>query len=194
MDLIIAGTPDPMERQDKLIALQTEWLGKVTEAIRTGASGVSSAAPGMQVTDLRGIRLPSSAVTGPGGDVVNMIGKAINDANADLRQSMEDLKTALDGSWTDNMGRNTDAILALAQDIETAATGQADAMKAEISIDNTQTINITGATEMVQQIMNALNTRGFVTEEELNDIRATLFNIIDTQIRSGATRPGAIFR
>jgi hypothetical protein len=43
-------------------------------------------------------------------------------------------------------------------------------------------------------VLSALDQRGFVTEQQLEEIRSVLGEIIRNQIESGAARPGVIFR
>jgi len=192
-DLIIASTKDPQERQEKLIQLQIELNDKITEILNGKQGDIGKAGPGFKVDTLNG-GAPAAIRTGPGAEMANYIGDAINKANKELSDSMGNLRALLSGAWSDKMGENTDAMSRLSEQIATAASSKLEDTKAEININQTQTIDITGATEMVQQIMNALNTRGFVTEEELNDIRVTIGKIVEDQIRAGAARPGALFR
>lgn len=195
VDFIVSSVTDPMERQAKLTEVMVQAQQTISSILSKTAGFVGQVGPDFRVNESF-MKLPSAITSpnSPGREIINTIGVAIGEANAQLVESIEGLKTTISSNWADNMALNTEALQRLASEVAAAAVERLEEIKAEIKIDNTQKINITGATEVVQQIMSALEVRGFVTEEQLEDIRKTISKIVEDQIRAGSSRPGALFR
>ncbi len=187
---IAATIKDPAERQVKLLELMVEFQKQAAGKISNTAGLVGSVTPNSAI-ETTNTRLPG-VINGPGTagrEITENISKGIEEANRELRAEITGLKTVLSGNFTDNIVRSIEATEKLASEFRASAASAVQDVKAELNIDNTQKINISGATEIVESVIRALETKDFVTQQDLTEIQKVLAKVIEDQINAGITRP-----
>ena len=107
-------------------------------------------------------------------------------SNEQLAEEMGLLTTALTGDLRNNLVGTTKGLDVLSKAIVKYAEEQAERpVEAEINIDNTQNIKITGVSEIVTGVMAALEAQGFLTPEQLENISETVKKMLDEGIDKG---------
>jgi hypothetical protein len=187
---IIATSKTAAERQARLLELLANTQSDMAKKISGTASLVDNVTPDSTVARQRA-SLPGS-INGPGTagrEIIDNISRGIADANKELRTEIAGLTTVLNGNFADNITRNIEALESLSSQMRASATQAVQDVQAELNIDNTQQINISGATEVVDAVLRALEAKEFVTEQDLREIHKILAKIIEDQINAGVSRP-----
>jgi hypothetical protein len=158
---------------------------------------VPGAGPGFSVDNRAGVQPLPTSISGPGtpvNDVLKTIGVEISAASIELKNSVDGLKSYLTSDFITGTNANTEALERMSAELAKAAVSREQGIKAELNIDNTQKINITGGAEIVQQVLNALNERGFVTQQDLGELQKIISEILRREVENGIARPGILLR
>lgn len=194
-DDIIRQNKDPQVRLIKLQELQVEYLKQVADKMGNVSGNIGMAGPGVDIQRSGGGAIPVVGQQfGPGREILDTIGKGIQSASKDLKESITGFKSVITGTWANKMEQNIKASEDVAAELKRVVEQQADGIQAEININAEKRITVTGAAEIVQSLVDAMNAEGFADEQTVETLRRSFDVTINKLIDNGVLRQGDVPR
>jgi hypothetical protein len=171
---------------EKIVAqeLEANRYLKNIEAVLSNTGGlINNVQPGSEVrSENRNVPLLGDETSVA---VLRTIGGNIAAASTRLAESVDGLRT-LSNNWNAGLESNRLATAELARQMTAIATKEyLTKTEAQINIDNQQKIQITGATEMANQILSVLTNQGWITDAQLDLVRDALRTAIVREVEAG---------
>jgi len=190
---IASSDASALEKQNQLVNLMTEFNGKISEILSSTGSKISSINLGDQVGTNVGESIPSVMLQ-EARPIFDQLGQTIKQTNDELKQEIIGLKGVISNDFIRDLNANTVALRSIGEQLTTRSSENLSQLKAEINIDNEQTINIKGAQDITSSVIRALEERGFVKNEQIRDIEATLEQIMTTLVNERLLKGSNILR
>jgi len=183
---ILASNKTAQEKSEALAKLANQAQGAIRDALNNVASAIGSIVPGgvSGITSFSG-GVPTGGPAGQG--LLDTVLPALTTSLQDLRKEIGAANSNSAG-YLAGIGEAAIALKAVAKTLLDRGQQSLEAIKADLTINNQQTITVTGAAEFSERVINELRKQGFVTEEQVENIDETLREIMRKMIEDGSAR------
>lgn len=173
-------------KRSRIADVIAQTNNNISDAVNKVATAVGALKPGDTFGSFSGAQ-PTGGKAG--ADLLDITFKALKENNKEFKDSVDGF-TVSNNVVASNVGEAAKQLTEIANKMQKISDTAID--NVEIKIDNTQKIDISGLEEAKNEILEAIEARGFVTQQDLDNLRETVDALVAAAISGNPLRPASV--